>query len=128
MLSEVFALGVRLLDHASTTLIFLAPPCGELTCVNLTSLELVSSKVTGTCRCPGYVGQMWSHFSLFIADTVLATLMSCHIDHCSSLLNEFAKKDLANLQYIQHCVACEGLETLVCHHHSLLLKYIVTLT
>ena len=47
-----------------------------------------------------------SHICLLgTAKPISTALISSHLDYCNSLLNNIAKRDLAKLQQVQHCLA-----------------------
>ena len=45
------------------------------------------------------------HISISAAKTISTALISSRLDYCNSLLNNIAKRDLAKLQRVQHCLA-----------------------
>ena len=51
------------------------------------------------------------HISISTAKTISKALISSRLDNCNSLLNNIAKRDLAKLQRVQHCLARVVLRT-----------------
>ena len=45
------------------------------------------------------------HISISTAKTISIALISSRLDYCNSLLNSIAKRNLAKLQRVQHCLA-----------------------